>query len=129
MEWIRFIIDFMFVPAILVIVGLIGGIVLLLVRKKIKKKSLLIAGIAAFAVAAVCIIYITGYLLIYIIGGSLFGEGSLSPQYRSDWIDDKVVGVITEDNNVMSVKIIPAIQEYKGDNMDEMEPPLSYGRN
>lgn len=73
---------FLMIPTILAAVGLIGGIVLFVFFKKNKNKILLVLGILAFVTALVCILYISGFMLVYIIGGSLFGTGSLPPDAR-----------------------------------------------
>ena len=81
-----FFITFLLIPAILAVVGLIGGIVFFVVFGKNKKKIFMIFGILAFAVTLVCILYIAGFMLVYIIGGFLFsGEGSISPEYRLEY--------------------------------------------
>ena len=80
-------------PAILAAAGIIGGIVLIVNWRKNKKGVLFAAGIAAFAVTALCVLYIAGYLLVYIIGGMLFTGGSRAP-------DDDIIGVITGDSDM-----------------------------
>jgi len=73
---------FLMIPAILALIGLIGGIILFVLYGKGKKKVFMILGILAFVVTLVCLLYIAGFVLIYIIGGSLFGQGSIAPEYR-----------------------------------------------
>jgi len=77
-------------PAILAIAGIIGGIVCIVNWKKRKKGGLLAAGIVSFVVTAVCVLYIAGYLLVYLIGAALFGDSS-RPHENID-------GVITGDS-------------------------------
>jgi len=78
-------------PAILATAGIIGGIVCIINWKKRKKGGLFAAGIISFAVTAVCVLYIAGYLLVYLIGAALFGDGSQS-RYG-----ENIDGVITGD--------------------------------
>ena len=80
---------FLMVPSIPAIAGLIGGIVSFGVFGKNKNKIFMISGILAFAVTAVCIFYIAGFMLVYTLGGSLFGESSISPEYRLDYPSEK----------------------------------------
>jgi hypothetical protein len=94
-----FFITFLMIPAILAVVGLIGGIVFFVVFGKNKKKIFMISGILAFAVAVVCILYIAGFILIYLIGGSLFGEGSLPPENRSDYTNEAAYQKENDNNN------------------------------
>ena len=85
MEFFRI---FLMIPTILAVAGIIGGIVLIVFSKKNKKKIFMVSGILSFVITAACLLYIAGFLLVYIIGGSLFGEGSISPEYRSDYINE-----------------------------------------
>ena len=78
-----FFISFLMIPAILAVIGLIGGIIFFVVFGKNKKKIFMILGIFSFVITLLCILYIAGFVLIYVIGGMLFsGEGSIAPEYR-----------------------------------------------
>jgi len=70
------------IPAILAVIGLIGGITFFVIYGKSKKKVFMVFGILAFVMALVCVLYIVGFILLYVIGGSLFGQGSIAPEYR-----------------------------------------------
>lgn len=72
--YIDFFTTFLMVPSILAVVGLTGGIVFFLVFRKNKKKIFMIFGIITFVIALVCVLYIVGFMLVYVIGGSLFGS-------------------------------------------------------
>ena len=63
---------FLLVPTILAVVGIVGGILFLVAFRKNKKKVFLVFGILAFVIASVCVMYMVGFILIYIVGGSLF---------------------------------------------------------
>ena len=85
-----FFITFLMIPAILAVAGLIGGIVFFVVFGKNKKKIFMISGILAFVITVACILYIAGFMLVYIIGGMLFGgEGAISPEYRSGYPNEE----------------------------------------
>ena len=87
--YIDFFVTFLMIPAILAAVGLIGGIVFFVVFGKNKKKIFMISGILAFVITVVCILYIAGFMLVYLVGGMLFsGEGSIAPEYRSNYVNE-----------------------------------------
>ena len=77
-----FFIAFLMIPSILALIGLIGGIIFFVLYGKSKKKIYMVFGILAFALTLFSLLYIAGFLLVYIIGGSLFGQGSIAPEYR-----------------------------------------------
>jgi len=94
-----FFMTFLMIPAILAVAGLTGGMVLFVVFRKNKKKIFMISGILSFVLMLLCVLYIAGFLLIYVVGGMLFsGEGSIAPEYRSDYeSDENIDGIINEE--------------------------------
>lgn len=73
---------FLMIPTILAALGLIGGIIFLKLYSKRKKKAFMVFGILSFVITLICVLYIAGFILLYVIGGSLFGQGSIAPEYR-----------------------------------------------